>query len=167
MGKITYAVNNDFLCEDLATALKGFFQEKGMESQCFEKEKGNYIVQAKSKDSYLRKIAGVEKACTVSLKVESRVLHVEIGEDKWLDKMAGAAIAWFITWPVLLTTAYGTYKQLQLPKEIDAFIQIYLGTEPMTYLTANEVGNAQKFCYECGASKEEQAKFCPNCGTKF
>ncbi len=167
MKEIRYAVCLDFSCRDLGEALKQFFEKKGMQSQCIENDAKDCVVQAKTKDSYLRKIAGMEKACTVSLKESESILQVQIGEGKWFDKVAGTAIALFVTWPIAVTTAYGTYKQAQLPKEIDAFIQMYLGKEPLYYMKEGNHEQEVKFCPLCGESRIGDAKFCGKCGTHF
>ncbi len=167
MKEIKYAVTSDFSCRDLGEELKKFFEKKRMQSQCIENDSNHFVVQGKTKDSYIRKIAGMEKACTVSLKEYDNILYVQIGEGKWFDKMAGAAIAWFVAWPVAVTAAYGTFKQTQLPKEIDAFIQMYLGNEPMNYLSADEQETKSQFCPLCGEQRFGDAKFCQNCGTQF
>lgn len=164
MKLIKYGVDSAFSCGDLAEALKQFFEEKKMISQIIPNSEIDIIVQAKTKDGYVRKIAGLERACTVSLKVANNILEVQVGEGKWFDKVAGAAIAWFITWPVALTTAYGAYKQSQLPNEVDAFIQMYLGIEPIQPIEQGQTGN---FCASCGTQRTEGAAFCANCGTKF
>lgn len=163
--KTTYRINANFDLDDLAIAVKGFLSEKNMKTQIVRIEPGEVAVQAKDEDSYLRKIASMEKACTVSLKFSDYTLEVEIGETKWLDKAAGAAIGWFVFWPALITSAYGAYKQHQLPKEIISFIQTYLGVEPVgTTTTGNEEGG---FCTQCGEKIIGDAAFCHKCGNKI
>lgn len=165
--KISYQINTHFDLEELASAVKDFLSEKGMETQLLCIKDNEYTVQAKDKDNYLRKIASMDKACTVLLKVSNGLLEVETGQNKWIDKAAGAAIGWFVFWPVLVTSAYGAYKQHQLPKEINEFIETYLGASVIKsdefYSDSQEIS----FCENCGEKITNGAMFCHKCGNKI
>lgn len=160
----TYFVDQDFDLKDLANALESFFKEKNMQAQIVEISTNEIAVQAKNKDSYLRKLASLDKACTVSMKFDKTKLNVEIGQGKWIDKAAGAAIAWFIFAPVIITTAYGAYQQFQLPKQVNEFIQIYLGVEPVNFDTSD---TESSFCPNCGEKLNGNEVFCSKCGQKL
>lgn len=165
--KTSYRITRHFDLEDLAIAVKGLLSEKGMETQLIRIEEGEFAVQAKDKDSYIRKIASMEKACTVLLKFSNGVLEVETGQNKWLDKAAGAAIGWFVFWPALVTSAYGAYKQHQLPKEIHEFVQLYVGVSPVNSADMPTASNNESFCTNCGEKIAGNAVFCHKCGNKI
>lgn len=168
MKEFRYGISESFTCMDLARALQNFFEEKKMISQIIEKNNYEVMVQAKTKDGYIRKLSGLEKACTVLILVNGRTLTLQVGEGKWMDKLAGAGIGWFIAWPTLISTAYGAYKQAQLPAEIDTFVQSYLSSEPISYVPAEQSSQTcGNFCSACGTPRENNATFCHNCGNKF
>lgn len=165
--KISYQINTHFDLEELASAVNDFLSEKGMETQLLHIKDDEFAVQAKDKDSYIRKIASMEKACTVLLKISNELLEVETGQNKWIDKAAGAAIGWFVFWPILVTSAYGAYKQYQLPKEINEFIETYLGSSVTKSDEAHSASHPVSFCGNCGEKITDGAMFCHKCGSKI
>lgn len=43
-----------------------------------------------------------------------------------MDKAAGAAVAWFVFWPTILTTGWGVYMQKELLNKVDEALVRYL-----------------------------------------
>ena len=135
-----------------------------MSEEILEINSTEIAVQAKNVDSYIRKLTSLDKACTVSMKLDGTKMDIKIGQGKWVDKAAGAAIGWFLFAPILLTAAYGAYQQSQLPKQVNEFIQIYLGAVPAGFESSVK---KSCFCPNCGESLIGSEVFCPKCGSKI
>lgn len=113
--------------EGLVKELKGLLRDKDMQVQSFELRDGNYVIQGRSTDWKLMQFIGGDRAVTIKLTlVGTEKAIMEVGEGKWLDKIGGALIGWYLTWPVMLWTAVSTYRQVTLPKKIIRCAQKYL-----------------------------------------
>ena len=85
------------------------------------------VVQARQEDR-LKKFLAMDVAATITFQATGDDLRVSMGAGKWLDKAAGAAVAYFLFWPAILTTGWGVYMQQQLFTSVDKVIQSYLST---------------------------------------
>lgn len=111
----------------MAAAIKDLLRTQDMQVQCFEMKDGNYLIQGKADDWKWMQLMGGDRAITVKATlVGGEIVILEIGEGKWLDKVSGALVGWYLMWPVMLLTAVTTYRQVTLPKIIVKCAQKYL-----------------------------------------
>ena len=157
----TYIITQNFDLENFAKNLSVFLEGKKLSVQKFQAETNKWVVQARE-DATWKKYLSMDKAITVKISQSSNSLSVEIGSGKWIDKAAGVAVGWFLFWPTLVTSAIGTYQQMQLPKEIDAYIAKYMSE----YSVENNC--VSRFCSNCGNRIENNSDiFCASCGNKI
>jgi hypothetical protein len=115
---------------ETAGAVEALLRSRSLNTQIVEPGDGSFVVQGASTSGLVRKALGLDMAVTVSVRAEGNELKVEIGQGKWLDKAAGAAIGWFIFWPALLTAGYGVYQQQHLYTEIMNQVASFLAAKP-------------------------------------
>ena len=132
------------------------------------------VLQAR-KSSTLRDLTGLSAALTIKITPEHGGTRVEIGMQKWFDKVAVAAVAVALSAGLLLALpALGAYWQHKLTEDawkvIEAHIALKAGgyVPPMpgrcgTCGTAVVSGSA--FCSKCGANLRVAAS-CPSCGAE-
>ena len=125
-------------------ALQDHFSTQGYEIQVLGIPP-EVVVQVR-KRSTLRTIAGMANAVTAEFRKNRNSIVVTLGEQKWMDKAAVGALGAVVFAPLLVTAAYGAWKQSKLP---DQFWQI-----------ADKYGMA---CPKCG-TLYEGSKFCSKCG---
>ena len=124
--------------------LEEHFSSQGYETQVLGTAP-NVLVQVK-KRGLLRTAAGLTTAMTAQFRKSQEGIVVTLGAHKWLDKATAGAVGVIIFAPLLLTAAYGAWKQSRLP---DKFWEII-----------NRYGMA---CPRCG-SPNQGSPFCSNCG---
>lgn len=127
MTTTVLTLKKDKTMEGLVKELKGLLRDKDMQVQSFELKDGNYVIQGRSNDWKWIQFIGGDRAITIKMTLvgEEKVI-MEVGEGKWLDKIGGALIGWYLTWPVMLLTAACTYSQVTLPKKLIKCAQKYL-----------------------------------------
>ena len=85
------------------------------------------VVQGQGSSGFIRKVLGLEQAVTVKITVDKDDLQITIGGGRWLDKVTGAAVGWFLFAPAAVTAAYGIYNQQKIygkiEKEIERFLE--------------------------------------------
>ncbi len=113
--------------EEAARYVIRYLQNEGMQVQNFEQD-GSIIVQARTKNSGLKKLAGMDRALTVKFMLEGDVMVVEMGQSKWADKAVGYMVAWFVFWPAAVTATIGINKQKELFEEVKRVIEQYAET---------------------------------------
>ena len=115
--------------EEVAQFVENLLKQEKLETQCVT-DASVVIVQGTQPGSKwtkgFRKVAGLELAVTVAVSAKGNNLELVIGAGKWLDKAIGGAVAWFITWPAILSTGWGIYVQQKLLKKIESEVEQYL-----------------------------------------
>lgn len=101
---------------------------ENMETQVFESEEGDTVVQGRITGGKWKQWVGMDKAISVKLSAKKGILTVEIGEAKWVDKGAVMAVSMFVLWPLAVTSGVGMYKQAKLPDKIFDCIRTYLNS---------------------------------------
>lgn len=164
----------DIDLSDLARNLQDWYQSQRFNVQMLDVHGGGILVQA-SKSGW-RNAVGISSALNVVLRQDGSTLSVEIGAGKWLDKAAVGVVSLFILWPLLVTTAWGSWRQSQLPKQTYDFIQEFLTMKSASqYVSSMQSSQSQtspstdsnesfKFCPACGNSVGENDRFCSKCG---
>ncbi len=102
---------------EVAQALADHFRTQDFEVQVFETTNNRTVMQAR-KDSLWRQVLGVAYAVTVILAPEDGRLSISLGGHEWVDTAISAGIGLVAVPPVLLSTAYGIWKENQLDAEV-------------------------------------------------
>lgn len=125
-GKRQLFAQKGHLKVDAAMAAERFLRNsKNMETQIVEQGDG-LVVQAKQSANLLKSALGLDAAVTVKFTQEGSDLFAEFGAGKWLDKVAGAAVGWYLFWPAILTTGYGVYAQKNLLANLEDHVRNFL-----------------------------------------
>lgn len=124
--------------------LQKHFSAQGYETQVLGTAP-EMLFQARKRGT-LRAVTGTGNAMTAQFRKREDGIVVTLGAQQWVDKAAVGAVGAVVFVPLLVTAAYGAWKQSRLP---DQFWQII-----------DRYGNA---CPKCGALNDGSA-FCPNCG---
>jgi hypothetical protein len=86
---------------------------------------GRITVQARQPKSW-RYILGMSSALNITISTEGGKLVVETDAGQWAEKVAVGAVGVFILHPLLITMAYGTWKQMQLPEKVFEVIEQHI-----------------------------------------
>ena len=119
------------------------------------------VLQAR-KSSTLRDLTGMSAALTIKVTPLHGGTQVEIGMQKWLDKAAVAAVAFFV-FPVLLALpALGAYWQHKLTEEAWSKIEAHIARKAGGY-----VPPMPGRCGNCGAATSAGSDYCSACGSNM
>ena len=118
------------------------------------------IVQGRESNTVKRYI-GMDKAVTAKITHCGDLLTVEVGQGKWMDKAAGAAVAWFVFWPAIVPAMIGAFQQMQLPSKILAYVNEYV----IIHRSASAQQSVRR-CRHCSAGMGLADLFCRSCGKK-
>jgi len=145
------------------------------------------VLQAR-KSSTLRDLTGLSAALTIKVTPEHGGTRVEIGMQKWFDKVAVAAVAVALSAGLLLALpALGAYWQHRLTEDAWKLIESHIARKAGGYVppmpgrcgTCGTVTTSgSSFCSGCGANmkvgrscascgaeqKDSAARFCNRCG---
>ena len=172
--------------KDLARMVSGWLQINDFKSQIVDLPEGIVAVQARQPESW-RSILGMSSALNITFTKRGSDLIVETDAGKWADKIAVGAVGAFILHPLLITAAYGAWKQSQLPDRVFGVIEQYLkekqGTSRLTRIQVQSPGDLSSntvisdtasaaapegtTCPSCGQAAKTGAKFCDQCGAQL
>ena len=112
--------------DDIAREVENFLRdEKGLTLEGFASANG-YLIQAKESSTW-KKLTGLGNALQVQIiPGEAREVLINVGMGKWIDKVGAAAVGALFFTPLLVTSAFGAYKQNKLPDEIFERIEKFL-----------------------------------------
>ncbi|MCR4951071.1 MAG: zinc ribbon domain-containing protein [Solobacterium sp.] len=177
-----YPLADDISVQNAAYALAEYLDlKKNMITQTMRTRNG-YTVQCKGDASAeWTKYLGMDAAISVEMQQLDNKLTVNIGFEKWTEKLGMAALGAIIFHPLLITSGIGVLRQLTLPQDIFSFLETYLRAEPISEEPAPErtapaaetvicpVCGAEnkagaRFCKVCGESLEKKELYCPECG---
>src|SRR5918998_1749335 len=131
------------------------------------------VLQAR-KSGTLRELTGLSAALTIRVTPEHGGTRVEIGMQKWFDKLAVAAVAFVISAGLLAAIpALGAYWQHKLTEDAWKIIEAHVARKAGGYVpplpgrcgtcgAVNVSGSA--FCSTCGADLRNRRAACPACG---
>jgi hypothetical protein len=168
---------------ELADAVLNWFRIRDYEVQVLNTTGGGYLVQARQPGTW-RSILGMASALSLTMNKKGDELQVEVGASKWEDKLAVGAVGAIIFHPLLITTAYGIWKQSTLPDELFQMIEKYLAgrgwlamasefqapmraNETSTYTGQVTSATQSTTCSSCGLLGGPDAKFCQQCGAEM
>lgn len=120
------------------------------------------VLQAR-KQSTLRDLTGLSSAMTINVTPEAGGTRVEIGMQKWFDKVAVSAVAIFFSAGALLALpALGAYWQYKLTEDCWKTVQDHITKKAGGY-----VPPLPGRCGTCGAASSAGSDFCSNCGANM
>ncbi len=141
--------------------------EKNMITQTMRTRNG-YTVQCKGDASAeWTKYLGMDVAVSVNLTQDEDRLIVNIGTEKWAEKIGMAAVGSIFFQPLVLTAGIGALRQAALPTDIFNFIGTFLGSDPIIERTTPEPELEKNICPYCGTENRIGAIFCKACGQKL
>ncbi len=111
------SLNGNF---DIFDSLKSFLNANGYFVQEFKK--GNGLIFQVKKGGGFKTLLGLATATNITIDLFENYFTVSFSEGKWADKAAVAGVSMFILWPLLITSAVGAYKQIELPNKIIDFL---------------------------------------------
>lgn len=172
--------------KDLARMVSGWLQINDFKSQIVALPDGIVAIQARQPESW-RSILGMSSALNITFTKKGNDLIVETDAGKWADKIAVGAVGAFILHPLLITAAYGAWKQSQLPDKVFEVIEQFLkekqGYSKATRIqvqsqgdlspsravpdTASDAPAEGTTCPGCGQSANIGAKYCDQCGARL
>lgn len=142
----------------LVAALRQLFDASDYEVQNMQVSQ-TAVLQAR-KSSTLRDLTGLSAALTIKITPETGGTRVEIGMQKWFDKAAVAAVAFFLTGGVLLALpALGAYWQYKVTEDAWKIIEAHVSRQAGGY-----VPPMPGRCGTCGAPNPTGAAYCATCG---
>jgi hypothetical protein len=172
---------------DLSRMISSWLSLHDFESQIISLPDGGIAVQARQPELW-RSILGMSSALNVTFITKGNDLVVEADAGRWADKVAVGAVGAFILHPLLITLAYGAWKQCQLPDRVFGVVEQYIkerqasaratripvkssddlspdqsSTAPLDRVSAPPVG---MICRSCGSDIGEGAKYCEKCGAR-
>jgi Double zinc ribbon len=119
------------------------------------------ILQAR-KSSTLRDLTGFSAALTIKITPEHGGTRVEIGMQKWFDKAAVAAVAYFVLPVLLALPALGAYWQHKLTEDVWKVVEAHIARKAGGY-----VPPMPGSCGTCGTATVSGSTFCSKCGANL
>jgi hypothetical protein len=144
--------------QSLVAELRRLFDEGDYEVQSMQVTQTT-VLQAR-KSGMLRDLTGLSSALTIKITPEHGGTRVELGLQKWLDKVAVAGIvAMFLAAPLLALPALGAYWQHRLTEDAWKIIEAHIARKAGGY-----VPPMPGSCGTCGTTNTSGAHFCATCG---
>jgi ribosomal protein L40E len=166
------------------------------EAQIVDLPDGRTTVQARQPKSW-RYVLGMTSALNITLHKNGDQPMVETGAGSWAEKVAVGAVGIFILHPLLITMAYGVWKQSQLPEKVfevteqfikesqrpagatripvgpssepasDAAVLEMATTASSTAESTSKSAFEERICASCGQATGKEAKYCDQCGNSL
>jgi uncharacterized paraquat-inducible protein A len=144
--------------QSVVAELRRLFDEGDYEVQSMQVAQ-TAVLQAR-KSGTLRELTGLSAALTIKITPEHGGTRVEMGMQKWLDKVAVAGVvALFLAAPLLALPALGAYWQHRLTEDCWKIIEANIARKAGGY-----VPPMPGSCGTCGATNTTGAAFCAGCG---
>jgi len=149
-------------------------------------------IQARQPETW-KSFLGMSSALNITFCTRGHNLEVTTEAGRWADKIAVGAVGAFILHPLLITAAYGVWKQSQLPDRIFDVVEQFIKDRQKSAKSAptrvqvkstdesssDKAGASagidskpasdekQNACAKCGAPVTPGAKFCQECGARL
>ncbi|HEY9401922.1 MAG TPA: zinc ribbon domain-containing protein [Pyrinomonadaceae bacterium] len=144
--------------QSLVVELRRLYEEGGYEVQSMQVAQ-TVVLQAR-KAGMLRDLTGLSAALTIKITPEHGGTRVELGMQKWFDKVAVAGVvAMFLAAPLIALPALGAYWQHRLTEVSWKVIEAHI-----TLKAGGYVPPVAGSCGTCGATNLYGAAFCATCG---
>lgn len=132
---------------------------------------------------WVKATLGTKLALNITIRPDRGFTHVQAGAGVFGRSVVPAAVAWYVTWPALLTRAWGLIRQSRLDDQAIAAVGSSLnlhgkaGTQsatdpPYPGRPQTDRGEAQaldpqtRSCTSCNQELTGEAEFCPACGVR-
>jgi hypothetical protein len=169
---------------DVARKISSWLKINDFEAQIVDLPDGRITVQAHQPKSW-RYILGMSSALNITLDKKGDQLVVETGAGSWAEKVAVGAVGIFILHPLLITMAYGVWKQSQLPEKVFEITEQYIKEkqgpagatrvpvqstgEPATEITTSEIATTENATTEAVVPEQistttSEEMICASCG---
>ena len=116
------------------------------------------VLQAR-KSSTLRDLTGLSATLTIKITPEHGGTCAEIGMQKWFDKAAVGAVAFFVFPPLMVLPALGAYWQHKVTEDAWKLIEMHVARKAGGY-----VPPMPGRCGNCGSATTSGSAFCSTCG---
>lgn len=146
-------VNLDAVVE----TIEGIYREKEFEVKAEPTAQGCLV--SLTKGGMFKMVLGMKMALNLKLKALPDALEAEASVGVFGMQVLPALIAYYITWPVLLTQIWGLVKQSKLDDEVIAAVE--------DAVKQQQTAAQQIFCTKCGAAQEAGSASCSACGEKL
>lgn len=120
---------------DVANVVSSWLVLHDFESRTIDLPGGGMAIQARQPKSW-RYILGMSSALNITINKRGNEVVVETEAGSWAEKIAVGAVGAFILHPLLITAAYGAWKQSQLPDKIFGAVEEYITSRQGTAGTA-------------------------------
>jgi hypothetical protein len=175
MTQKKYELGSDFNCNVFINAIGQYLNTKyNTETQVLGTH-NDVTIQIREK-SVVKKLTGMSSAFTIHVKVDGKILLIEEGTAKWLNKLATAGIGALIFLPLIATAGIGVFLQDKMIKDVSDFVHEYLEQNGHTLIytyaedqnqntgSIEESTESKGKCPNCGISVSINSKFCNDCG---
>ena len=154
------------LIPTIANRIQEEFQNDGYEVSMDALSSDGYDISI-TKGGVFKAVLGMKTALKVTLLPQDNNIHFEAGIGIWGQQAIPTVISMLFFWPVLITQIWGMVEQSKLDDKALEIAQDVICMNNHVGFSATGTNLGGKFCTNCGASVSEQAKFCPECGTKL
>lgn len=145
--------------QNVADAVVRIYKDKGFEVKTEPTARGCLV--SLTKGGMFKMVLGMKMALNLKLKALPDALEAEASVGVFGMQVLPALIAYYITWPVMLTQIWGLVKQSKLDDEVIAVVEEAVKQQ-------REAGSQKNgFCTKCGAVLADGATFCSACGEKL
>lgn len=149
--------------ENIARAIKEEFSADGFEVMIEDLVSGGADISI-TKGGVFKAVLGMKSAMKISLIPSPGGIVFDANVGIWGQQVIPALIAWYVTWPVLVTQIWGLIQQSKLDDKALEIAQRIISTD-RTPLYSEQ---STKYCPGCGSPlQSSNANFCVNCGSKL
>ena len=126
MSQARFYTTNGLSLPDIAAAAVDFFQRDSFDAGFNTDYAGRTILQI-GKQRGIRPLFGLAYSLTIIMtqQPEGKVL-IELGGESWTDKIGSGAVGLIILHPLLVTAAYGAWRQSELDDRFWAFLEGFI-----------------------------------------
>jgi hypothetical protein len=144
-----------------------YFMAQGYDVQGDSLISGGYDISV-SKGNLFKAVLGMKTALKILIRPQSGQIWMEAGVGIFGQQAIPTLIAFFITWPVVVTQIWGMVKQSKLDeKAIEIAEASVLKHNNSATASAKGQSPHNTFCTHCGAANPEGKKYCGECGGKI
>jgi hypothetical protein len=165
----------------VAEDVMGHFRNKGFEVIGGALASGAWEISI-HRGGWVKTTLGTKLALNITIRPDRDSTHVQAGAGVFGRSLVPAAIAWYVTWPALLTRAWGMIRQSRLDDQAIAAVGSSLNLHakaadqpardrPQPDRPQADRGEAQarepqqvRSCTSCDRELTSEAQFCPACG---
>ena len=150
------------LIPTIATRIQEEMQSEGYEVAMDALSSGGYDISI-SKGGIFKAVLGMKTALKVTLLPQGNSISFDAGIGIFGKQIVPMLIAWYVTWPVLLTQIWGLVQQSKLDDRVLSIAEDVIANSEV----ASASSDGGQFCTVCGTMNAEFARFCSECGNSL